>query len=234
MSKIYKDEGEFSIHVSAIMSGLMVIFLFIAITYIQNLKKENKEAQDIVEKYEEVKEEIIASIKIEFLHEFSEWDALVDPSTLTFQFNSPEVLFKKGSAELTPQFKTVLMDFFARYLKIIKQGKFRQFISAIHIEGHTSSEWGREEGLSAYIGNMQLSQERSSSVLDFILNLNGIGINDNWTRNRITSVGYSSSQIKYKQFGQKYVEDEISSRRVAFRIVTDALSELSKIVNKNS
>ena len=112
MQLLHKQEDEFAIHVSAIMSGLMVVFLFIAITYIQNVRIENVEAKDIVDNFASVKEEIVESIKIEFLNEFGVWNALMDPTTLSFQFNSPEVLFKKGSSELTPRFKEVLIDFF--------------------------------------------------------------------------------------------------------------------------
>ena len=47
--------------------------------------------------FEDYLEKIIDAIKMEFLDEFSDWNALVDPLTLSFQFNSPDVLFKKGS-----------------------------------------------------------------------------------------------------------------------------------------
>ena len=237
MQKHYEKEDEFAIHVSAIMSGLMVVFLFIAITYIQNVRIENVEAKDIVENFAEVKEEIVESIKIEFLNEFGVWNALMDPSTLSFQFNSPEVLFKKGSSELTPRFKEVLIDFFPRYIEILKNEVYQNYIYAIQIEGHTSSEWDRKTmGLSAYIKNMELSQSRSSKVLEYVLKMDGIGNEDIWTRNRISSIGYSSSQLKYKEKGkqiQQLVEDKSSSRRVAFRIITDAELRLDQISSDN-
>jgi len=235
MSNMREQEDEFAIHVSAVMSGLMVVFLFVAITYIQNVKNENDEAKEIVEHFEEVKEEIVESIKIEFLNEFSEWNALVDPETLSFQFNSPDVLFKRGSAELTPSFKNMLNDFFPRYLEIIKNENYSEYISAIQIEGHTSSEWdGNTKGLKAYIENMELSQLRSSEVLEYVLRMEDIGSTDIWTRNKISSIGYSSSQLKYIQSGQQLIEDESGSRRVAFRIVTDAEQRLDQISNPNS
>ena len=234
MQTYNRKEDEFSIHVSAIMSGLMVVFLFVAITYIQNVRIENVEAKDIVENFAEVKEEIVESIKIEFLNEFGVWNALMDPSTLSFQFNSPEVLFKKGSSELTPRFKEVLIDFFPRYLEILKNEEYQDYIYAIQIEGHTSSEWDRKTiGLFAYIKNMELSQLRSSKVLEFVLKMENIGNTDIWTRNRISSIGYSSSQLKYKQFGQQVIEDESGSRRVSFRILTDAELRLDQISNPN-
>jgi outer membrane protein OmpA-like peptidoglycan-associated protein len=234
MKPKFKEEG-FGVFVSDIMSVLMVIFLFIAIAFIQEVKKKTDEAKDIVENYEQVKEEIIEAIKLEFLDEFSEWNALVDPLTLSFQFNSPDVLFKRGSSELTPKFKMVLNDFFPRYLDVIKKDNYINYISAIQIEGHTSSEWdGRNQGLPAYLNNMELSQSRSAKVLEYVLKIEGIGEADVWTRNKITSIGYSSSQLKYKEIGPKIIEDKISSRRVAFRIVTDGEKRLDQISGKKS
>ena len=233
----HEQEDEFAIHVSAVMSGLMVVFLFVAITYIQNIELKNEEAKDIVENFTEVKEEIVESIKLEFMNEFGDWNALVDPSTLSFQFNSPEVLFKAGQSDLTPKFKEILNDFFPRYIDILKNEEYKDYISAIQIEGHTSSEWGENsEELFAYIKNMDLSQSRSSKVLAYVLKMDGIGNVDIWTRNRISSIGYSSSQLKYKEEGeqiQQLIEDKKSSRRVAFRIVTDAELRLDQISSAN-
>lgn len=229
-----QEEG-IGVFVSDIMSVLMVIFLFIAIAFIQEVKKKTDEAKDIVEDYEQVKEEIIEAIKLEFLDEFSEWNALVDPLTLTFQFNSPDVLFKRGSSDLTPEFKMVLNNFFPRYLEVVKKEKYIDYISAIQIEGHTSSEWdGKNQGLSAYLNNMELSQLRSAKVLEFVLKMEKIGDSDIWTRNKITSIGYSSSQLKYIEIGPRVVEDKIASRRVAFRIVTDGEKRLDQISSKTS
>ena len=161
----------------------------------------------------------------------------MNPSTLSFQFNSPEVLFKAGQSDLTPKFKEILNDFFPRYIDILKNEEYKDYISAIQIEGHTSSEWGENsEELFAYIKNMDLSQSRSSKVLAYVLKMDGIGNVDIWTRNRISSIGYSSSQLKYKEEGeqiQQLIEDKKSSRRVAFRIVTDAELRLDQISSAN-
>ena len=66
--------------------------------------------------------------------------------------------------------------------------------------------------------------------------MDGIGNVDIWTRNRISSIGYSSSQLKYKEEGEQkkqLVEDKSSSRRVAFRIITDAELRLDQISSNN-
>ena len=66
--------------------------------------------------------------------------------------------------------------------------------------------------------------------------MNNIGNIDSWTRNRISAIGYSSSQLKYKEAGgeiQELIEDKGASRRVAFRIVTDAELRLDQISEAN-
>lgn len=229
-----QPEDEYAIFISDIMSVLMVVFLFIAITFIQNVKKKDDQAKEIVENFEVVNEKIIDAIKLEFFDEFSDWNALVDPVTLSFQFNSPDVLFKKGSSELTENFKNVLDDFFPRYVNIIQNEEYKDQIKAIQIEGHTSSEWDiNSEGLKSYIKNMELSQSRSANVLEYVLRMHEFGANDVLLRNMMASVGYSSSQLIYKDTGAQIIEDKDASRRVAFRILTNGEQKLIEITEQN-
>lgn len=230
MKNRHHSDDEYAIFISDIMSVLMVIFLFIAITFIHNVQMKEENAKEIVESFEVVNEKIIDAIKMEFLDEFSDWNALLDPVTLSFQFNSPDVLFKKGSSELTDNFKSVLDDFFPRYIEIIKNEDYINQIVAIQIEGHTSSEWDiHSEGMDAYSNNMELSQTRSASVLEYVLRLNNIGEEDIQIRNMMSAVGYSSSRLKYKDTGAQIIEDIEGSRRVAFRILTNGEQKLTEI-----
>ena len=233
--KYKEQQDEYAIFISDIMSVLMVTFLFIAITFIHNVQKKDDYAKEIVENFEVINEKIIDAIKMEFLDEFSDWNALVDPLTLSFQFNSPDVLFKKGSSELTENFKSVLDEFFPRYIEIVKNEAYREQIKAIQIEGHTSSEWDiNTQGLQAYTKNMELSQSRSANVLEYVLRMNDIGNEDIWLRNMMSSVGYSSSRLIYEDTGAQVLEDKDASRRVAFRILTNGEQKLNIISKQNS
>ncbi len=224
-------------YVSDVMIGLTIIFLFIAINYIKIAGDLAESAKDIVIDYEKIKTEIESKIKEEFSDDFENWDASFNPQTLSFKFNSSEVLFDKGIYELSENFKKILDDFFPRYIFIIKNEQFIDKITAIQIEGHTSSDWGegKQRGLEAYINNMKLSQKRSSNVLKHILGIEiegvSIGENDYWTRNKITSVGYSSSRLIFNKQNQFRVEDELASRRVSFRLITDSESKLNEVNN---
>ncbi|MBC8197374.1 MAG: OmpA family protein [Candidatus Marinimicrobia bacterium] len=234
--KRQKQSEDYWTYVSDVMTGLTIIFLFISINYISNSSEIAESAKDIVIDYQLIKQDIASEIKEEFSDEFEDWEADFDPTTLAFKFNSSEVLFKKGKAELSDQFKNILDIFFPRYIFIIKNEQFRNQISAIQIEGHTSSDWGDGEkrGLEAYLKNMKLSQKRSSNVLKYVLNIYNIGEIDLWTRNILSSIGYSSSKILYNVDGQSRFEDEKSSRRVSFKLIIDAESKLNKIKNIGS
>ena len=74
---------------------------------------------------------------------------------------------------------------------------------------------------------MSLSQLRASKVLQYVLetNLNG---SYKWIRNRLVAVGYSSSKLKYYKSGQ---EDKNLSRRVEFKVVTNAQEQLYELVS---
>ena len=231
------QEENYWTYVSDVMTGLTIIFLFIAINYISASSGEiGESAKDIVMDYQLVKTELTSEIKEAFTEDFEEWDAEFNPQTLAFKFNSSDVLFKRGEAELSDKFKEILDTFFPKYIFIIKNEKFRDQIAAIQIEGHTSSDWGegKKRDLEAYLKNMKLSQKRSSNVLKYVLNVANIGKNDLWTRNKLSSVGYSSSRILYDIDGQTRSEDESSSRRVSFKLITDSESKLSKIENIGS
>tara|TARA_B000000557_G_scaffold263441_1_gene266277 strand:+ start:4360 stop:5082 length:723 start_codon:yes stop_codon:yes gene_type:complete len=226
-----KQDDSYWTYVSDIMTGMTIVFLFIAIIYIKKASEMAETIKDIVVDYSKIKELYEEMIKEEFSEDFEDWDAIFNPEDLSFQFNSSEVLFKEGKAELSDQFKSMLDDFIPRYIFIIKNERFTGQIKAIQIEGHTSSDWGqgKQRGIDAYIKNMKLSQNRSSNVLKYILSIDDIGEDDLWTRNKLSAVGYSSSKILYDIEGQSRKENELASRRVSFKLIMDIDSQLKKI-----
>ena len=71
---------------------------------------------------------------------------------------------------LKPQFKDILSDFMPRYIVLLITN-FVDDISEVRIEGHTSSEWNQEPEKTAFIKNMDLSQARTRSVLEYSFSL---------------------------------------------------------------
>jgi outer membrane protein OmpA-like peptidoglycan-associated protein len=140
------------------------------------------------------------------------------------------VLFEKGEATVRPRFKKILDDFFPRYIRILRRPQYRSSIREIRIEGHTSSEWspGATEE-EAYFNNMRLSQDRTRTVLRYVLRTLGREPVSDWTRNLITANGLSSSELIYTESGK---EDREASRRVEFRVRTNAESQLERILDQ--
>src|SRR5699024_5475937 len=163
-------------------------------------------------------------------HEFQEdlpiWDAEIDQATLEFRFKSPEVLFDVGEITLKPEFERILNSFFPRYLAVINN--FKDSISEIRIEGHTSSAWNRfVTDDEAYFNNMELSQGRTRSVLEYVYSLPQVVDDRFWVKSKFAAVGLSSSQLVYDLQG---LEDTERSRRVSFKVITNAETQIRKII----
>jgi len=74
---------------------------------------------------------------------------------------------------------------------------------------------------------MELSQGRTRSTLRFVLKLPDVQKEIDWLRSNVTANGLSSSHLILKPDG---TEDIDRSRRVDFRILTDADAKIEKIL----
>jgi outer membrane protein OmpA-like peptidoglycan-associated protein len=236
-----KEDGEHWLSVSDMMSGLMVIFLFIAITYMMQVGQEHEHLVKVMKQvsedrnqlveiavtYEKTKNEIYDKLQEEFKNDLTNWNAEIDKQSLSFRFQQPDVLFNIGEADLKDKFKVILNDFFPRYIKILKQ--YHNDIEEIRIEGHTSSEWNTTQSSEkTYFLNMALSQNRTRATLEYCLMLNDITVNRSWIQQILTANGLSSS----KPILVNNIEDTVHSRRVEFRIKTNSENQIMKILKR--
>ena len=223
-----QDTEEQWLSVSDLMSGLMIVFLFIAITYMRTVKQENTKMREVAVAYQENQVSIYDALMKEFKNDLSKWNAKIDQETLSFEFNSPDVLFDNGETSIINNFKAILEDFFPRYINQIRP--FRSSINEIRLEGHTSSSWGTTVSeTDAYFNNMALSQGRTRSVLQYIYQLPNISHDQNWIKTNIAAVGFSSARPVINNSLQ---EDSNASRRVTFRIITNSEIQIKKILEK--
>ena len=212
------------------MAGLMVIFLFIAISYMIKVQKQFEAFVYLKKEYLEAQEAIYKELQGEFEEDLAEWDAEIDRKTLAVIFHEPNTLFVRGKADLLPRYKEILKDFFPRYIKAIMRTKQKKYISKVRIEGHASPGWKKNTPpKTAFINNMALSQLRSSSVLRFVLEEINVGADFNWVKQHLISVGYSSTEPVINTLSQT-VDNELS-RRVEFRIVMNAQELLFEIIS---
>jgi outer membrane protein OmpA-like peptidoglycan-associated protein len=214
-----QGEGEYWISISDLMSGLMVVFLFIAVAYVTN----------IYVTYERLQTQLYTELVNEFEQDLPRWNAIIRRDDLAMRFREPDVLFDVGSAELKPRFQTILRDFFPRYIRILTHEQYVDEIEEVRIEGHTSSEWrAGTDSLEAYINNMELSQDRTRSVLSYVLNMDRAEARYNWLIRRLTANGLSSSDLIYAAGTNE--EDAERSRRVEFRIRLDVEGRLESVI----
>jgi len=215
------------ISLSDLMTGLMMLFMLIAIAFMLKVQADEAKARRWAQQYRQIRQELYEDLYTTFKDRLTQWNAVFTPD-LILTFRGPEVLFDTGSADLKPRFKQILQDFFPRYVAIIASPKYKSSIQEIRIEGHTSSDWNGATGTEeAYFQNMQLSQDRTRSTLRFVLKLPEVQKDIDWLRSNVTANGLSSSHLILKP---DRTEDADRSKRVDFRILTDADAKIEKIL----
>ena len=219
------DEAHW-LSVSDLMAGLMMVFLFIAITLMRAAIIEQDRIKEVAITYQENQRAIYRALVNEFEQELPRWDASIDAETLSFDFQSPEVLFDSGKSDIQPQFKSILSDFFPRYLAVLDG--YRDSIEEVRIEGHTSSVWqGADSETEAYFRNMELSQRRTRSVLNYVYTLDEISEYQKWVKRYFAAVGFSSARPVVTEDGSENMD---KSRRVSFRVITNAEVQIRQIL----
>jgi outer membrane protein OmpA-like peptidoglycan-associated protein len=231
------DEESSWVSFSDIMTGLMVIFLFIAISYMIEIQKKQQQRDIIFEEFKATKEKLYAELENEFKDDFKEWQVELDKD-LSIKFTNPEVLFESGKTNIRPYFAGILDKFLPRYFNILKQSRYINKIVEIRIEGHTDAVPAPDYNNDPYIGNVILSQLRSAKVLEyfrsmeyykslsradekrlqFLLTANGLSygrtLDDNKNLTALTELPVNNS----------------FSRRVEFRIITSSEALVDKVL----
>lgn len=229
------------IPLSDLMTGLMMIFLLVAIVYMikveadsekikefsAKIETRSKQMENIALLYEALKTQLYNDLRAEFAADLPKWEAELLPDS-TVRFKAPDVLFQSGRSELRPRFRQILDDFFPRYVAILASEKYRMSIQEVRVEGHTSSFW--KDSLSdqeAYFKNLTLSQERTRSTLEFVMDLQNVQHELAWLRGHVTANGLSYSKRIRNVNG---TENYALSQRVEFRVRTDSEARLENII----
>ena len=172
------------ISVSDMMTGLMMIFLFIAIIYIQ-------EVLNTYGEFEDVQAKICSELKKEFNEEQDTWDMRICEGGLLVKFQNNEN-FLPDSKVITDRFQIVLGEFYPRFKRIL--WKYIDDVDELRIEGHASSEARGKTRKDAYLYNTELSQGISFNVMDYVLGLeNTYSVSDKLD---IKEVGKLIAQLK--------------------------------------
>lgn len=220
VSYVEKEENAFALSTGDLMAGLLFIFILLLMGTLLQIQEKSDNHQEIINSYRKIKTQLYIDLQEEFKDDLKVWSATID-TTLCIRFQEPSILFDNNRAILKPKFKEILDDFFPRYIKVLNRQEYRDNITEIRIEGHTDSN-------GEYFYNMQLSQDRTRSVLQYCFNL----MTEEeilWSKRLITANGLSSSQ----PILIKGTEDKDLSRRVEFRVRTNAEKKLEEIANSD-
>ena len=221
-----KDKEGHWIALSDLMTGLMMFFLLLSIAFMERVEADSDKIKKVAVLYDQLKTDLYIDLSNEFSSDLNNWGAEINKD-LTIIFKEPNVLFNTGSDNLKEKFKTILDNFFPRYVKILSSDKYRNSITEIRIEGHTSSFWGANVSQDdAYFRNMELSQARTRTTLKYLLSMPVIQNEKPWLRQFLTANGLSSS----KPIFENGKEDFARSQRVEFRVRTDAESRIANIL----
>lgn len=224
---------------SDIMTGLMIIFLFISISYMLEVQKKQAERDEIFEEFKATKEELYNELDSVFKSYFQEWKVKLDKD-LSIKFTNPDVLFKSGKTAIRVKFDTILQSFLPRYFDVLLQKKYKGKISEIRIEGHTDTVPAPSFDKDSYIGNILLSQQRSTEVLKYFRNMNyykrlsktnEINLQFWLTANGLSYGRTVDSNGELTIISGLPINNE-QSRRVEFRIITTSDKLIERVLKE--
>src|SRR6478752_7707079 len=107
MSKSIKKDS-YWIPLADLMTVLMVIFLFMAISYMVVIKKKQDNQNKIFEEYEKTKIGLFNELDSTFKKDAQKWNLKLDRD-LSIKFTNPQVLFGEGSSDIKVEFQSILI-----------------------------------------------------------------------------------------------------------------------------
>jgi outer membrane protein OmpA-like peptidoglycan-associated protein len=227
MDTLEEKNNQFDLSTGDLMASLLMVFVLCLIGTMLQLQEEFDDKSKVAERYKELQTQIYIDLQDEFKDDLKTWGAEIDKEQLIFRFTEPDILFQVGRSEVKQEFRDILKNFFPRYIKVLNSVNYIDHIEEIRVEGHTSSEG--QNGMTdeeAYFYNMKLSQDRTRSVLSFVLEQLDYSVYQ-WTKLRTTANGLSS----VKPIAENDTEPNRKlNRRVEFRIKTDAEKQIRKML----
>lgn len=223
------------ISLSDMMTGLMLIFLLIAVLTISQVVAQENERQQMITEYDLSKEEIYSDLEEAFGGKKDEWGIEI-ARDLSIKFQNPDLLFDTDDSNLKDNYKQILDDFIPRYLAIVNKDEYKDRIREVRIEGHTAEV---SPAHPTYMSTISLSQNRANSVLAYMLENQyylSLGESDKakllfwFTANGLGKGRTLDSSGEYTfESGQTISQN---SRRVEFRIVTTSEELIEEIISK--
>lgn len=242
-TKRYKRNVEstsYDLSISDMMAALCCVFVLICVAVMVRLTEQKTEFQRQNKKansYYAMRTDLYEKLMETFGDDLERWNATIDEDTLSITFKNPDVLFEMNDTKLRKEYKDILDVFFPKLVKLLYTATFtvegiekpiKDEIEEVRIEGHTATSRFLTEKQN-YERGMETSQERTRNTLEYCINLENKISNEqlNWIKKHIAAIGYSNS--RHVTYTNSNIENQDASRRVEFRIMTNAKNVLSEI-----
>ena len=173
-----------------------------------------------------VKADVIEALQKEFSKNNVSVDIDAQTGALTLNAN---VLFDYDKSELTDEGKQELADILPIYCKVLLQDDYMKYLAEIIIDGYTDTD-------GDYSYNLQLSQQRSLAVAQYLLDIQGNFLDATQSQNLekyLTVNGHSMANPVLDANGNV---DKDASRRVEvkFRLKDEEMiDELNQLLSSN-
>ena len=155
------EETSYWLSFSDLMASVLIIFILLFVYNLVVYDESMNEREKMIQELTSTRMKIIAMLQEEFDKE--DIDIIIDPKTGAIQHNE-SILFDTGKSQLKDEGKVFAEKFIPIYVNILLgNAEIKSQLSQIIIEGHTDDVGG-------YLYNLKLSQERSLSVAQFLLN----------------------------------------------------------------
>ena len=186
-----------------------------------------KSQQEQIDQIIGVKAEVIEALKNEFSKNNINVDIDAQTGALTLEAS---VMFDYDQAELTDAGKQALEQILPIYCKVLLQDDYMKYLAEIIIDGYTDTD-------GDYSYNLQLSQQRSLAVAQYLLDIQGNFLDSTPSanlQNYLTVNGHSMANPVLDADGNV---DKDASRRVEikFRLKDEEMiDELNQIMSSSS
>lgn len=185
-----------------------------------------KDQQAQIDQIIGVKADVIEALKNEFSKNNINVDIDAQTGALTLEAS---VMFDYDQAELTDAGKQALEQILPIYCKVLLQDDYMKYLAEIIIDGYTDTD-------GDYSYNLQLSQQRSLAVAQYLLDIQGNFLDATQSQNLekyLTVNGHSMANPVLDANGNV---DKDASRRVEvkFRLKDEEMiDELNKLLSSN-
>ena len=185
-----------------------------------------KDQQALIDQIIGVKADVIEALKNEFSKNNINVDIDAQTGALTLEAS---VMFDYDQAELTDAGKQALEQILPIYCKVLLQDDYMKYLAEIIIDGYTDTD-------GDYSYNLQLSQQRSLAVAQYLLDIQGNFLDATQSQNLekyLTVNGHSMANPVLDANGNV---DKDASRRVEvkFRLKDEEMiDELNQLLSSN-